>query len=87
VNELRLPQGAAELLAYFEGVSRANPHPHWRAGAEVCRRWMVLADGPVTQAEIDRFVARLESEPTPGRGWIDLDLQFRHWARGQGFAA
>jgi hypothetical protein len=85
MDEIRLPVGATELLAYFEGISRDNPDPHWHNGAEMCRRWMSLTSRPSTQAEIDEFVARLETEPTPGSAWIDLGLQFRHWARSQGF--
>jgi len=85
MNQIRLPVGAAELLAYFEGVSRQDPDPHWRNGAEMCRRWMDLTAQPATQADIDQFIARVDTEPTPSTGWVDLGLQFRHWARAQHF--
>lgn len=85
--ELRLPVGAEKLLRYFESIDREYPGEHWRNGAEMCRRWLqLLADG-ATQTDIDQFVARLESEPGSGSGWLDLGMQFRHWARSQGFKA
>ena len=86
--EIRLPHGANELLQYFEGVNREYPGEHWRNGAEMCRRWLLLADVPgVSQVDIDAFVARLRSEPNPGSGWTDLGMQFKYWARTRGFAA
>lgn len=83
--EFRLPVGATELLAYFEGVARHDPRPHWREGAEMCRRWMDLASRSPRQSDIIEFAARLDAEPAPGSGWLDLAMQFRHWARCQGF--
>ena len=85
--ELRLPVGAEELLRYFEGVDRASPGEHWRNGAAMCRRWQEMLAGQPMQADIDAFVARLEAEPNYGSGWMDLGLQFRHWARQCGFRA
>lgn len=85
--DIRLPVGADELLQYFEGVNRKYPGEHWCNGAAMCRRWLALISDGATQADIDQFVARLESEPHPGSGWFDLGLQFRHWARSQGFKA
>jgi hypothetical protein len=85
MDQDRLPIGAAELLAYFEGVSRQDADPHWRRGADLCREWLVFRARPATQADIDQFVARLQSEPTPSTGWFDLGMQFRTWARAQGF--
>jgi hypothetical protein len=86
-RETHLPIGPDELLAYFERVSRENSDPHWRNAADLCRRWTMLLAGSVTQEDIDRFLARLDSEPRPGTGWTDLGMQFRHWARGLGLNA
>jgi len=83
--ELRLPVGAAQLRHYFEEMARAHPDPHWRNGVVLCNQWLGLIAGPATQADIDRFIARLDSEPEPGSGWLDLAIQFRAWARAQGF--
>ena len=85
--ELRLPVGADQLLRYFEGVDREYPGEHWRNGAAMCRRWQELLSGQPAQADIDAFVARLEAEPNYGSGWLDLGMQFRHWARQRGFRA
>jgi hypothetical protein len=85
--ELRLPVGAEQLLRYFEGVDREYPGQHWRNGAEMCRRWQALLTGHPTQADIEDFVTRLEAEPNYGSGWLDLGMQFRHWARSRGFRA
>ena len=82
--ELRLPVGAEQLLRYFEGVGREYPSNHCRNG---CQRWQALLAGQPTQADIDVFVARLEAEPSGGSGWLDLGMQFRHWARQRGFRA
>ncbi len=88
MGELRLPVGAEQLLRYFEGVDREYPGEHWRNGAEMCRRWLSLTGVPrVSQSEVDDFITRLEAERSPGSGWIDLDLQFRHWARSRGLTA
>lgn len=81
------PPVADRFLRYFEGVDREYPGDHWHNGAEMCRRWQELLAGQPTQADIDAFVARLEAEPNPGSGWLDLGMQFRHWARQQGFRA
>ena len=81
------PHGADELLEYFESVNREYPSRHWRDGAEMCRRWRGLISSGATQADVDEFVARLESEKDCGAGWLDLGLQFRHWARSRGFIA
>ena len=85
--EIRLPRGADELLQYFEGVNREYPGAQWRNGADMCRRWLQLITLGATQADVDEFVARLESENNYGSGWLDLGMQFRHWARTQGFTA
>ena len=82
-----LPVGAKELLEYFEGVAREHPEEHWRSGADLCRWWLCLAAGPIGQGDVDQFIQRLESEKAAGSGWLDLGLQFRAWARTQGFAA
>ena len=82
-----MPVGAEQLLRYFEGVDREYPGAHWRNGAAMCRRWQALLAGRPTQADIDAFVARLEAELNPGSGWLDLGMQFRHWARQSGFRA
>jgi hypothetical protein len=87
MEELPLPVGAEQLLRYFEGVDREHPGPHWQNGAEMCRRWLGLLAGNPSQADIDAFVARLEVEPNCGSGWLDLGMQFRHWARSRGFRA
>ena len=84
---IRLPVGASELLRYFEDVDGEYPDPHWRRGAEMCREWLRLMSGPVAQQDVDDFVRRLTSEPSPGSGWVDLDMQFRAWARDRGFQA
>jgi len=82
---LRLLVGAEELLRYFEGFGRQYAGEQWRHGAELCRRWLTFAAGTPTQADINEFVARLEVEPHTGSGWLDLGMQFRHWARSRGF--
>jgi hypothetical protein len=88
MSEIRLPRGAGELLNYFEDVNREDPDEHWQNGADMCRRWLALADATaVSQAEIDDFVAQLKAEPKPGTDWIDLGMQFKHWARSRGFTA
>jgi hypothetical protein len=46
----------------------------------MCDWWLRLC-----AAEIDLFIERLDGEKDGGSGWLDLGLQFRHWARGQGF--
>jgi hypothetical protein len=85
VEKISLPVGAAELLRYFEGVDREYPEAHWRRGAEMCRQWLRLTSGPVTQRDIDEFVGKLDGEQSPGSGWLDLGMQFRSWARDRGF--
>jgi hypothetical protein len=85
--ELRLPVGAEELLRYFEAVDREYPGEHWRNGAAMCRRWLALLADGASQTAIDEFVARLEAEKDHGSGWLDLGMQFRHWAKSQGFRA
>jgi hypothetical protein len=87
MTEDRLPRGPAELLGYFEFVGGKNPDNHWRNGADMCRWWLAFIANGATQTDIDKFVARLESEPNSGSGWLDLGMQFRHWARTQGFNA
>lgn len=85
VVNISLPVGAAALLQYFEGVGREYPGPHWDKGAEMCRRWLRLIAGPLTQRDVDEFVRALDAEASPGSGWQDLGMQFRAWARQQGF--
>ena len=85
MRDIRFPIDAAELLTYFESISRSSSDTHWRNGAEMCRRWLALMAQPATQGDIDLFLARLESEPNPGSGWTDLGMRFRHWARARGF--
>jgi hypothetical protein len=85
VEKISLPIGASELLRYFERVDSAYPDPHWRRGAEMCREWIRLTSGPVTQQDVDEFVRLLNSEASPGSGWLDLGMQFRGWARDRGF--
>ena len=82
MNENGVPSGASELLRYYEKLAEKFPQsPHWQNGVELCQRWLRLASqGHVTQADIDEFVTRLDSEPQPGSGWLDLGLRFRHWA-------
>jgi hypothetical protein len=85
VEKSSLPVGAAELLRYFEGVDREYPDAHWRRGAEMCRQWLRLTSGPVTQQDVDEFVGKLGAEQNPGSGWMDLGMQFRAWAHDRGF--
>lgn len=80
--------GARQLLVYFERLRRGSSDPRGARGAEMCRRWMTLQErGEVSQNDIDAFLAGLEAEPEPGSGWMDLGMQFRHWARTRGFQA
>ncbi len=81
----KLPVGAAELLRYFENAARQHPDPHWTRGAEMCRDWLRLMSGPATERDVQELFRRLEAEENPGSGWLDLRLQFRAWAREQGF--
>lgn len=85
MEKISLPVGAAELLRYFEDVEREYPDPHWRNGAEMCRQWLCLTSGPLTQEDVDEFVRKLVAEQNPGSGWLDLGMQFRAWARDRGF--
>jgi hypothetical protein len=78
---------AEKFLRYFEGVAGQYPGEHWRDGAELCRRWLALLSSGATQPDIDEFVARLEAEKNQGSGWLDLSMQFRRWARANGFRA
>lgn len=87
MRERALPTGPEQFLQYFEDAARESDDPHWRNGVETCTRWLALTDGLVTQTEIDQLIARLDAEPDPGTGWVDLDLQFRAWARDRGFTA
>lgn len=87
MGQMQLPVGADELLRYFEGVSREHAGEHWHNGVEMCRRWLQLIATGATQIDVDEFVARLQSEKDHGSGWVDLGLQFRHWARSRGFTA
>jgi hypothetical protein len=88
MTEIQLPNGPHELLRYFEGVDHAYPDPHWKNGAIMCRRWIQLAESQaIHQEQIDSFVRRLGEEEHSGAGWLDLGLQFRHWARLRGFKA
>ncbi|MCI0702580.1 MAG: hypothetical protein L0241_15965 [Planctomycetia bacterium] len=77
---------AQEILAYFEMVNRTHPKQHWQNGIELSQRWLQLLSAGATQADIDQFVSRLESEPISGGGWHDLATRFRYWARLQGFS-
>ena len=73
--------GAGGLLGYFERMGSDE-------GAELCRRWLDLQGrSAVSQGDIDAFLARLERAREPGSGWMDLGMQFRHWARTRGFEA
>lgn len=87
MTEIALPTAPEQLLHYFEAVARKSGDPRSRNGAEMCARWLALIDRFVTQAEIHQFLERLSAEPDPGTGWLDLELQFRAWARDKGFAA
>ena len=82
-----LPEGPEQLRSYFAGVSARNPdQPHWTNGVMMCDWWLRLcAAASVTQTEIDSFIRRLDDEKDNGTGWLDLGLQFKHWARGRGF--
>ena len=51
----------------------------------MCRQWLRLLAGPVTQRDVDEFVRALDAEASPGSGWQDLGMPFRAWARQQGF--
>ena len=52
----------------------------------MCEDWLSMSNrSDVTQAEVDTFLVRLESEKNPGSGWIDLGMQFGAWARNRGF--
>jgi len=84
MNEISLPIGPAGLLQYFDAVARETDDPHFRKGAAMCRQWLRLISGPVTQREVDEFIDELETEQDPGSGWVDLGMQFRAWARDQG---
>ncbi len=87
MSEIRFPRGADKLLQYFEGVNREYPAAHWQNGAEMCRRWLSLTEASdLSQADVDAFVARLKAESNPGSGWMDLGMQFRHWARSRGLS-
>jgi len=69
----RLPVGSHELLEYFEQVNNSYPGQHWRNGVEMCRRWIAMQSNlALTREEVDAFLERLDSEPNPGSGWIDL---------------
>jgi hypothetical protein len=85
--EIRLPVGAEQLRNYFESVSSEHPDdPHWANGVEMCDWWLRLTSAAsASQAEIDLFLKRLAEEKDAGSGWLDLGMQFRHWARLQGF--
>ncbi len=85
--ESELPVEVERLIRYFEGVERESPGKHWRNGAAMCRRWRTMLTGQPTQVDIDEFVARLEAEPNYGSAWLELTMQFRHWARRRGLRA
>ena len=82
-----LPEGPEQLRSYFASVSAEHPEdPHWANGLMMCDWWLRLrAAATVTQPEIDSFIKRLAEETDSGTGWLELGLQFKHWARGQGF--
>lgn len=86
--EIRLPDGAEELRTYFASVSAKYPeNPHWKNGVEMCDWWLRLSNSSsVTQGDVDFFIKRLSEEKDAGSGWIDLGMQFRHWASLHGFS-
>jgi hypothetical protein len=87
MREIRLPVGADELRSYFASVSAEYPEDaHWRNGVEMCDWWLRLCNSSsVGQADIDMFIKRLSEEKDAGSGWLDLGMQFRHWAKLRGF--
>jgi len=87
IVKIPLPEGPERLRSYFAGVSAMNPgQPQWTNGVMMCDWWLRLCTAAsVTQIDIDLFIRRLDEEKHKGSGWIDLDLQFKHWARGRGF--
>jgi hypothetical protein len=85
--EINLPKGPNQLEAYFASVNQSYPRRRWaKNGIQMCRWWAEFqeAEAP-TQADIDAFLALLNAETDIGSGWVDLGLQFSHWARQRGF--
>lgn len=85
--EINLPKGPKQLEAYFVSVNQSVPHLRWaKNGIQLCRWWAELQEkNTPTQADIDAFLALLNTEPEIGSGWVDLGLQFSYWARQRGF--
>lgn len=79
-------EDARQLLRYFERAHHESVDEHMRRGAAVCRRWLDMTASGTTQAAIDDVAAVLDAEASPGSGWIDLGLRFKHWARVRGFS-
>lgn len=79
--------GVQRLLQYFKAMASNDTNPQWRAGIELCYRWILLKSSKITQAEIDAVAGRLDAEPNPGPVWMDFREQFIHWARNQGYQA
>jgi hypothetical protein len=84
-----LPKGPEQLRRYFVSVGAEHPEDaHWSNGVMMCDWWLrLMPAASVSQAEIDSFSTRLAQEKDFGSGWIDLGMQFRHWARDRGFIA
>ncbi len=82
------PEGPRQFRQYFSRVNAQYPGQHWENGVMMSDWWLRLeAAESVTQAEIDSFIQRLQAEPDPGSGWLDLYHQFKHWANQRGFKA
>lgn len=80
-------EDARQLLRYFERTHHDCGDEQMRRGAAICRRWLEMTASGTTQAAIDDVAAALEAEASPGSGWVDLGLRFKHWARERGFSA
>lgn len=88
MDSIPTPQGAEQLLQFFQKMNHDYPGEPWHQGTELCQRWVLLQSKGATQAEIDECLAVLEAGMNRyGSRWLDLNYQFREWARSQGHRA
>lgn len=84
-KKLNIP-GPHKLIKYFRHQYESSHDEHYKNGMSLCEKWISLLKNPdVHQGDISDFIAILNEEKNYGSGWIDLKLQFKAWARHNGF--
>jgi hypothetical protein len=84
-----LPRYAKSTLEYFEWLSEHGrpEEPHWKLGASIVRRWILLIDSKqVTQEQLDELLAEMRAEEQVGSMFCDLYRRIRDWGIAVGLS-